>query len=57
VRRVRRQDLASTVNGGYIVDASNRFFGDPRSMLMPGPAVDVSEGGRPSGGAILATTG
>ena len=31
-------DLAAAVHGGYVVDASDRFFGEPRNMLMPYPA-------------------
>src|SRR5918994_102216 len=28
-------DLAAAVHGGYVVDTSDRFYGDPRNMLMP----------------------
>ena len=27
-------DLAAAVSGGYIVDTSDRFYGDARNMLM-----------------------
>jgi allantoicase len=37
-------DLASAVNGGHIVDTSDRFYGDPRNMLMPYRAVNMGDG-------------
>ena len=37
-------DLAAAVNGGYIVDTSDRFFGEPRNMLMPYPAPNMGDG-------------
>ena len=37
-------DLASAVNGGHIVDTSDRFYGDPRNMLMPYRAANMGEG-------------
>ena len=37
-------DLASAVHGGYIVDRSDRFYGDPRNMLMPYPAENMGDG-------------
>jgi len=37
-------DLASAVNGGYVVDTSDRFFGEPRNMLMPYRAVNTGDG-------------
>lgn len=37
-------DLACTVNGGYIVDASDRSFGDPRNILLPHRARDQRSG-------------
>ncbi len=37
-------DLASAVNGGYIVDTSDRFYGDARNMLMPYPAPNMGDG-------------
>lgn len=37
-------DLACTVNGGYLVDASDRSFGDPRNVLMPYRARDIRAG-------------
>ncbi len=42
----RRQDidLVSAVNGGYVVDTSDRFYGDARNMLMPYEAVNMGDG-------------
>ena len=37
-------DLAAAVNGGYVVDVSDRFFGDARNMLMPYPAANMGDG-------------
>ena len=37
-------DLAGAVNGGYVVDTSDRFFGDARNMLMPYPAPNMGDG-------------
>jgi allantoicase len=37
-------DLAAAVNGGYVVDTSDRFFGEPRNMLMPYPAANMGGG-------------
>jgi allantoicase len=37
-------DLAAAVNGGYVVDTSDRFFGEPRNMLMPYPAPNMGDG-------------
>ena len=37
-------DLAAVVHGGYIVDASDRFFGEPRNMLMPYEAANMGDG-------------
>ena len=37
-------DLASALNGGHIVDTSDRFYGDPRNMLMPYRAANMGEG-------------
>ena len=37
-------DLASLVHGGYIVDTSDRFFGEPRNMLMPDAAPNMGDG-------------
>jgi allantoicase len=37
-------DLAAAVNGGYVVDTSDRFYGDPRNMLMPYPAANMGDG-------------
>ena len=37
-------DLVAAVNGGYVVDVSDRFFGDARNMLMPYPAANMGDG-------------
>ena len=37
-------DLASVVHGAHVVDASDRFFGEPANMLMPYPAVNMGDG-------------
>jgi allantoicase len=37
-------DLASAVHGGYLVDVSDRFFGEPQNMLMPWRPVNMSDG-------------
>jgi allantoicase len=37
-------DLAAIVHGGYVVDTSDRFFGEPRNMLMPYPAANMGDG-------------
>ena len=37
-------DLASALNGGHIVDTSDRFYGDPRNMLMPYRAANMGDG-------------
>jgi allantoicase len=37
-------DLASVVYGGYVVDTSDRFYGEPRNMLMPYRAVNMGDG-------------
>ena len=37
-------DLAAVVHGGYVVDASDRFFGEPRNMLMPYAAENTGDG-------------
>ena len=37
-------DLAAVVHGGYVVDASDRFFGEPRNMLMPYKAANMGDG-------------
>ena len=37
-------DLASAVHGGYVVDTSDRFYGDPRNMLMPYSAKNMGDG-------------
>jgi allantoicase len=37
-------DLVAAVNGGYVVDVSDRFFGDARNMLMPYAAANMGDG-------------
>ena len=37
-------DLASVVHGGYVVDTSDRFYGEPRNMLMPYRAPNMGDG-------------
>ena len=37
-------DVASAVHGGYVVDTSDRFYGEPRNMLMPYRAVNMGDG-------------
>ena len=37
-------DLASAVNGAHVVDMSDRFFGEPRNMLMPYSAENMGDG-------------
>jgi allantoicase len=37
-------DLAAAVHGGYVVDVSDRFFGEPHNMLMPWRAANMSDG-------------
>ena len=37
-------DLAAAINGGYVVDTSDRFYGDPRNMLMPYRAENMADG-------------
>ena len=37
-------DLAAAVNGAYVVDTSDRHYGDPRNMLMPYAAPNMGDG-------------
>lgn len=37
-------DLAAAVHGGYVVDMSDRFYGEPRNMLMPYRAENMGDG-------------
>jgi allantoicase len=37
-------DVAAVVRGGYVVDTSDRFFGEPRNMLMPYAAANMGDG-------------
>jgi allantoicase len=40
----QRVDLASVENGGRIIDCSDKFFGHPLNLIMPGRAANMSEG-------------
>ncbi len=37
-------DLAATEHGGRVVEASNRFYGNPNNLLLPGSARTMGEG-------------
>jgi allantoicase len=37
-------DLAAIVNGGLVIDASDRHYGNPNNMLMPGRAPNMGDG-------------
>jgi allantoicase len=37
-------DLASIQNGGMVISSSDRFFGEPLNLLMPGSARNMGEG-------------
>ena len=37
-------DLAAVQHGGYVADASDRFYGEPRNMLMPYAAANMGDG-------------
>ena len=37
-------DVAAAIHGGYIVDTSDRFYGEPRNMLMPYRADNMGDG-------------
>src|SRR5579872_4780618 len=37
-------DLASALHGGYVVDVSDRFFGEPHNMLMPWQPLNMGDG-------------
>jgi allantoicase len=37
-------DLAAVENGGVVVDASDMFFGHRHNLIMPGRALDMSDG-------------
>ncbi len=39
-----RVDLASALLGGAPVACSDRFFSDPRNLLLPGPPVNMGDG-------------
>lgn len=40
----RQVDLASALLGGAPVACSDRFFSDPRNLLLPGPAENMGDG-------------
>ena len=45
VARSRRDvDLAAIVNGGLAIEASDRHYGNPNNMLMPGRAPNMGDG-------------
>ena len=37
-------DLAAVVHGSYVIDASDRFYGEPRNMLRPYAAENMGDG-------------
>jgi allantoicase len=37
-------DLAATEHGGWVVDCSNRFYGNPNNLLLPGFAQTMGDG-------------
>ena len=37
-------DFAAVIHGGYVVDTSDRFYGEPRNMLMPYRADNMGDG-------------
>ena len=37
-------DLVAAAHGGYVVDVSDRFFGEPHNMLMPWRAESMADG-------------
>ena len=37
-------DLAAAVHGGYVIDTSDRFYGEPRNMLMPFAPANMADG-------------
>ncbi len=45
-RRLMREniDLASVENGARIIDCSDKFFGHPLNLIMPGRSANMSEG-------------
>jgi allantoicase len=42
--RGRAVDLAAMTNGGLAIDASDRHYGNPNNMLMPGRAPNMGDG-------------
>jgi allantoicase len=40
----RTWDLAALAHGGLVVDCSDRFYGSPGNLLVPGPARSMGEG-------------
>jgi allantoicase len=43
-RQVMQADLVSAEFGGTIVDSSDRHYGHPRNMIMPGRAANMGDG-------------
>ncbi len=43
-RAAGASDLAALARGGRVVDCSERFFGAPERMLLPGPAAGMFDG-------------
>jgi allantoicase len=37
-------DLAAAENGGLVVECSDRFYGHPHNLIMPGPSRGMSDG-------------
>jgi allantoicase len=42
--RGRSVDLAAIQHGGLVIDASDRHYGSPNNMLMPGRALNMGDG-------------
>jgi allantoicase len=43
-RRGQLVDLAAVTNGGLAIDASDKHYGNPNNMLMPGRAINMGDG-------------
>jgi len=43
-KRNSELDLAAVENGGTVIDASDMFFGHRHNLIMPGRALDMSDG-------------
>ena len=50
-------DLASAINGGQGIDASDRIFRSPTNLIMPGRGKDMETAGRQSGAVTQITIG